>query len=231
MRAELARQRSDERFRTLTTLSPVGVFLTGQDGRIEYVNRALAKMLNMRPEEAFGNNWISGVHPEDRQDLIKAWEQAYPAKENLEMELRMKSGTDTLTWVLVQASLLRDGVHPGESAGGYVGAVTDITDRRLAEEQLRQVQKMDAIGQLTGGIAHDINNLLAIVQGNLELLCVRAPDNERLTGLINAALGAARRDPQPAPAGLCPTPATDPDPQQYQRSRRRYGRIICPYAG
>ena len=193
VRAELARKNSDDRFRTLTTLSPVGVFLTDEDGRVEYVNGALAKMLKLRPEEAFGRNWMSGIHRDDRQALLSAWEEAYAARKNLEMELRMGGDGDEITWVLVQASPLRSDGHAGDNAGGYVGAVTDITERRLAEEQLRQVQKMDAIGQLTGGIAHDFNNLLAIVQGNLELLRERAPDDDRLTSLINAAHGAARR--------------------------------------
>src|SRR5258708_2936934 len=62
-----------------------------------------------------------------------------------------------------------------------------------AQEQLRQAQKMETIGQLTGGVAHDFNNLLMAVLGNLELLRKRLPDNPSLTGLVDGAITGAER--------------------------------------
>ena len=187
--AEQARQESDERFRLLTTLSPVGVFLTDSRGSVEYVNDSLGEMLGMPAETVFDDTWMQGVHPEDRERLLSAWKNASRNRETLEMEVRMGDGIGDGRWVFVQASPLSD--IPNH--GGYVGAVTDITERRQAEEQLRQVQKMDAVGQLTGGVAHDFNNLLAIVQGNLELLRERAPAEDRIMNLVEAAYGAAQR--------------------------------------
>ena len=140
-------------------------------------------------EDTYGNGWTNGLHPEDREALVEVWKSAFKERKTLEMEFRMGDGTDDGRWVFVQASPLSGTDRPG----GYIGAVTDINDRRLAEEQLRQVQKMDAVGQLTGGIAHDFNNLLAIVQGNLELLRERAPEEERILNLVEAAYGAAQR--------------------------------------
>ncbi|MGB0629099.1 MAG: PAS domain S-box protein [Alphaproteobacteria bacterium] len=189
VQAEIARQESDERFRLLTTLSPVGVFMTNAAGLLEYVNDSLSEMLGMPAEETYGNGWMKGIHPDDREELLSIWKTAFRDRTTLEMEFRMGNGTDDGRWVFVQASPLTS----GGNRSGYIGAVTDITDRRLAEEQLRQVQKMDAVGQLTGGIAHDFNNLLAIVQGNLELLRERAPEEERITNLVEAAYGAAQR--------------------------------------
>lgn len=88
-------------------------------------------------------------------------------------------------------------VRKGRITGAVV-AFLDITRRRLAEEQLRQSQKMEAIGQLTGGIAHDFNNLLAIITGNLDLLASdaqagQAPSGAAVQKRTQAALRAAER--------------------------------------
>ena len=74
-----------------------------------------------------------------------------------------------------------------------LGGVIDITARKKAEEALRQSQKLETIGQLTGGVAHDFNNLLAVVVGNLELLRKRIPDDPSIARLVDNALQGAER--------------------------------------
>lgn len=80
----------------------------------------------------------------------------------------------------------------GEIVGG-AAFFREMTERRRAEEQLRQAQKMETIGQLTGGVAHDFNNLLAAIQGNLELLRKRLPDDPQIRRFIDGALQGAQR--------------------------------------
>ena len=80
----------------------------------------------------------------------------------------------------------------GQVVGG-AAFFREMTERRRAEEQLRQAQKMETIGQLTGGVAHDFNNLLAAIQGNLELLRKRLPDDPQIRRFIDGALQGAQR--------------------------------------
>jgi PAS domain S-box-containing protein len=80
-----------------------------------------------------------------------------------------------------------------EGHDARLAVALDVTQRNIAEEQLRQAQKMEAIGQLTGGIAHDFNNLLAIIQGNIELVQDRVKDDPKLAEMIDYALRASER--------------------------------------
>ncbi len=106
------------------------------------------------------------VHPDDREAVADASRAAQAQHDRAEVDHRIVRGDGTVRWVHIEADVVRD-------AGGrpirMIGTVQDITDRRHLEDQLRQAQKMEAIGRLAGGIAHDINNALTAIAGYAEL--------------------------------------------------------------
>jgi signal transduction histidine kinase/CheY-like chemotaxis protein len=108
---------------------------------------------------------------------------------NFRVEFRVVWADDSLHWVAADGRLYRDG--NGEPVR-LAGTLRDITERKQIEENLRQTQKLEVIGQLTGGVAHDFNNLLTAVVGNIELAELRTRDKS-LLGILRSAGVAAER--------------------------------------
>ena len=128
------------------------------------------------------------VLPEDHEAFEAAFRQALETG-RFRLECRVVWPDDSVRWVIAEGRLYRD--DHGEPAR-LAGVIADVTDRRLAEERLRQAQKLEVIGQLTGGVAHDFNNLLTAVLGNLELAMLRTQDKKLLQILGSASTAAAR---------------------------------------
>ncbi|MCJ2109186.1 ATP-binding protein [Methylobacterium sp. E-041] len=130
--------------------------------------------------------------PEDRPVLEAAFEQALKTG-ILDVECRIRRPDGAIRWIAAKGRAEYGG---DGSPVRMAGIVLDRTDQRVTEDALRQAQKMEAIGQLTGGVAHDFNNLLTVIVGGLDMM-IRKPDNvERVKRLAEAAMGAARRGEQ-----------------------------------
>ncbi|HKU45061.1 MAG TPA: PAS domain-containing protein [Polyangiales bacterium] len=134
--------------------------------------------------------YLKHLHPEDRERVHASFVRARRSGEFAEIEHRILRASGEVRHVLAKGSSLYD-AH-GEAIGS-LGAVFDVTARKQLEEQLYQSQKLEAVGQLTAGIAHNFNNLLSIILPNVELCMEEASERlvDRLADIEHAAVRAA----------------------------------------
>jgi PAS domain S-box-containing protein len=132
--AELALRASETRFGTLVENAPVGIYLTDAQGQCEYVNSSWCGMAGMSSEEASGDGWMAGLHPEDRAPIAAHWKQMVTTGGALGHEYRFRNKAGKITWVYGYATQLLDS---SGHAIGYIGINVDITERKVAEAALQ----------------------------------------------------------------------------------------------
>ncbi|WP_370154597.1 PAS domain S-box protein, partial [Ferrovibrio sp.] len=185
---------SEARFRLLVdSISDYAIFMMDAEGTVLTWNAGAVNLTGYAPEEAIGRPRDQYYTDADRQAghpghaLQVARESGRYVNEEWR---RHKDGRRF--WVGVEISAIRDAAG---TVTGFVNITRDLTALRQTEElqeQLRQAQKMEALGQLTGGVAHDFNNLLAVIVGNLELLDDQVQTAEKRQ-LVQQALRNATR--------------------------------------
>ncbi|MGU3494576.1 response regulator [Xanthobacteraceae bacterium A53D] len=213
--AEEAIRQSEIRFRLLAQSMPNHVWTATADGLLDWFNDRTYAYCG-RPHGTLDRAaWNAIVHPDDLAAASLDWARAREAATPYEAEMRLKRYDGVYRWHITRAVPVLDAVG---AVTRWVGSNTDIADQKAAEaamadlaasleqrieartaelahteDVLRQSQKMESLGNLTGGVAHDFNNLLQVISGNLQLLARHvAGDAKAEQRIINAMTGVTR---------------------------------------
>jgi PAS domain S-box-containing protein len=191
LRAESALVLSEERFSKAFNANPIPLAIQSfKDGLFSETNTGFRELTGYTSEE------ISGKCP----DELQLWEDTGVTTTILELlaskgsvrhlPCRMHSKTNGVRDILLAIEMIEISGHPF-----LLTILQDVTEQLLLEKQLRQSQKMEAVGQLAAGIAHDFNNMLTVIQGNATLVLTDEPQPHHrpmLTGIVNAAQRSAK---------------------------------------
>jgi PAS domain S-box-containing protein len=208
---------SEHEFRTLADSAPVLMWVTDAQARFEFINQASFDFIGRSAEAGFNprHNMRLSAHPDDADRIVGENIEGRAARGEFALEGRFKRADGEWRWL---RSVSRPRFGPEGEFIGYASVGYDVTDAKRAEHDLRrindllgerveaavaerdkaqaalhQAQKMEAVGELTGGVAHDFNNLLTVIIGALDLVERHPGDAMRRGRMIAAALGAARR--------------------------------------
>ncbi len=188
-----ARKKTEEELRILTAAveqSPIMVVISDTDTRIEYVNRAFTEVTGYTLEDAIGaptSIMASGETPRERYDALWA---TLRVGENWRGRFLNRRKDGSLYWAETVISPIKD---VGGTVMHYVAVQEDVTDRLQTEQELAQMQKMESLGNLAGGIAHDLNNMLQPILSLTALSIEDLPEDSPLRENLEMVTEAGER--------------------------------------
>lgn len=178
---------SEERFKSLYRETPVPLFSMSTAGVLTEVSDSAIALLGSSRDRVVGRRLDEFMTPDSAVTWRRGFEGLLQGG-NVEEEHCFQAPNGKSLNVMTSAKALG-----ADDQRVILGGLIDITARKKAEAALRQSQKLEAVGQLTGGVAHDFNNLLAVVIGSLEIVQKRMEPGDRTRRLVDAAMEAGKR--------------------------------------
>jgi PAS domain S-box-containing protein len=182
--AEESLRKTSHLLQTLVDASPLAIVVIGEDSRVMLWSPAAERMFGWSAAEALGQ--VVPFVPESDIGSVSA---QIPNRQSA-VERRRQRKDGTLIDVNVWSSPLQNATG---SVIGSLGILADVTERRRFERQIRQSQKLDALGSIAGGIAHDFNNILTVLRGNLSLVQACVPADESVQSSLSEMDKACNR--------------------------------------
>jgi PAS domain S-box-containing protein len=166
--SEAALRLSEAQLRATFENAAIGIALVNPDGRPAKCNPALVRMLGYSEAELCGMSFSEFTHPEDVEMDVQLFQSLLRGEhDHYEIEKRYLRKDGHIILGRLNVSLVK---QPDSTSPPAIGMIEDITEQRKLEDQFRQAQKMEAFGQLAGGVAHDFNNILGVIQLQAGLL-------------------------------------------------------------
>jgi PAS domain S-box-containing protein len=191
-RSHDALRESERRFREMMENVRLLAVTLDRDGRITFCNNHLAEFAGASREELVGRDWFETfLPPDEREDVSRVFREALAGD-----TYAAHHENDLLTRAGERRRIAWDNTPLRDAEGRIVGTASlgrDVTQQRELEDQVRQSQKMEAVGRLAGGVAHDLNNMLAPILGWAEILLLdMTADDPRRDDLLHVRVAAER---------------------------------------
>ena len=186
IKANVQLDRANGELRALYEALPVGIFRADATGRIEQANERFRALAGVAVADA----WLSGVHENDRESVGRLWRQTIDHGVALDRVYRLVDSGPMPRHVAMKAISFNDA---NGKAGGIVGFVEDVSEHLLAEQRQREIERLDAVRELTGGLAHNLNNIMMVVLNTAEQLCDDLPTQHELRTVAQQNLEASER--------------------------------------
>ncbi len=197
---------SEQRFRDMANAAPVMIWASGVDKLCTFFNKAWLEFTGRTIERELGNGWAESVHADDLAACFETYCSAFDARQAFQMEYRLRRADGEYRW------LLDNGVPRFTSSNvftGYIGSCIDITDIKQNHERMLAAQKLESLGLMAAGVAHDFGNLLGSIYAESDLaLSEMSPESrgrenlERIEGLARHATDIVRLLMDSAGAGV-----------------------------